>query len=158
MNLADLPLGEVIVSVASEDISPGAGAAGAVALALAAACAGKAVAITLKRRPDDDELVRARERLAGIARRAMRGAEVDATRFEDFVRTKDAETADRLIDAGEWLRRLAVDLEDALRGIEDRIDPVVASDVAAARALGSAFVAIQSRNLDENRSAADDVV
>lgn len=157
MNLADLPLGEVIVSVASEDISPGAGAAGAVALALAAACAGKAVAITLKRRPDD-ELVRARERLAGIARRAMRGAEVDATRFEDFVRTKDAETADRLIDAGEWLRRLAVDLEDALRGIEDRIDPVVASDVAAARALGSAFVAIQSRNLDENRSAADDVV
>ena len=154
-NLADRPLGEVIDSVASEDISPGAGAAGAVALALGAACAGKAVAITLKRRPDDAVLRRARDRLASISHRALRGAEIDASRFDDFVRTKDAEAAERLVDSGEWLRRLATDLDDALREIEDRIDPVVANDVTAAGALARAFVSIQSMNLDENRRAAD---
>lgn len=156
-HLADRPLGEVIDSVASEDISPGAGAAGAVALALGAACAGKAVSITLKRRPDDPALLRARERLASISRRALRGAEIDASRSDDFVRAKDAETAKRLVDSGEWLRRLATELDDAVREIEARIDPVVASDVTAARSLGRAFVAIQSMNLDENRRAADDV-
>jgi hypothetical protein len=155
--LADRTLEEVIESVASEGISPGAGAAGAVALALAAACAGKAVAITLKRRPDDAALRQSRDKLAAIGRRALRGAEADASRFEDFVRDKDAKAADRLVGIGERLQRLAGDLESALAEIESRVDPVVANDVTAARALGLAFTAIQSLNLEENRRAAEEV-
>jgi hypothetical protein len=157
INLADRTVAEVLDSVASEDISPGAGAAGAVALALAAACAGKAVSISLKRRPDDAVLLRARGRLAELGHRALRGAEADASRFEDFVRDKDAAAADRLIGIGEWLQLLADDLEEALRELEGRIDRAVLSDVTAARALGRAFVTIQSVNLDENRRAADEM-
>ena len=75
-NLAERTLGDVIESIASEVISPGAGAAGAVALALAAACAGKAISITLKRHADDHALLDSRDRLADIRDRALRGAEI----------------------------------------------------------------------------------
>lgn len=152
--LAHQSLEAVIESVASEDISPGAGAAGAVALALAAACAGKAVAITLKRHPDDAALLEARNRLAGIRGRALRGADDDASRFEDFMREKDAGAAERLIDTGQWLQRLAAELHSVLDTLENRVDRVVTTDVTAARALGRAFAVIQSVNLEENRRAA----
>jgi|GEM_PF-1642897 len=159
VDLAERPLGEVIGSIASELIAPGAGAAGAVALALAAACAEKAAAITLKRADErqhvDPGLRGARDRLADIRGRALRGAEVDASRFEDFVRAHDAESAERLVDSGEWLKRLAAELDRVLGELEGRVDRVVASDITAAQALRNAFAAIQRTNLDENRRAAD---
>lgn len=153
-DLADRPLGEVIESIASEGISPGAGAAGAMALALAAACGGKAVAITLKRRPDDTRLSGAGDRLARIGQQALRGADLDASRFEEFIHEPSPEAAERLVNSGEWLQRLWRDLERVLDEVEARIEPVVIGDVKAARALGTAFADIQSENLADNRRAA----
>jgi hypothetical protein len=52
------------------------------------------------------------------------------------------------------LQQLASSLQRSLRGVVDRIDPLVRGDVLAAGALCDAFRAIQSENLSENRQAA----
>lgn len=149
--LADRPVGELISAVASDAVSPGAGAAGAVALALAAACAGKAAAVTLKHHPDDEALVRAHARLGEIGRRALGGADEDASRFADFARTKSKSAAEKLVQAGENLHQLAESLHSVLFEIQARIDPVVAGDITAARKLCEACLTIQAANLAENR-------
>lgn len=149
--LADRRLGELIDAVASAGVSPGAGAAGAITLALAAACAGKAVAITLGKHPARAGLAEVREQLETIGREAVAGADEDAGRFAAFVHDPDAGTAHRLLEAEEHLQRVAAALVRILESIETQIDPVMAGDVAAAKALCQAFEVIQSRNLEETR-------
>jgi hypothetical protein len=153
-SLADRRLGAVINAIASDDVAPGAGAAAAVGLALAAACAAKAVAITLKHRPDDAVLTQARGELTQMAHRALSGADEDASRFREFIREKDTASAQDLLDSGKRLQRLGIALLGALERIADRIDPVVVGDIVAARALGTAFVQIQSENLAKSQEAA----
>jgi hypothetical protein len=154
-NFAERPLRAVIEAIASADVAPGAGSAAAVGLALAAACAGKAVAITLKRRPDDAVLARAQNELAGIAHRALRGADEDAARFREFVHEKSASSAHSLVHLGQRLQALGAELLAVLDRLDGCIDSAVVSDIAAARALGAAFGAIQSENLEESEEAAD---
>jgi formiminotetrahydrofolate cyclodeaminase len=153
-HLAARRLGDVIDAVASNDVSPGAGTAGAVALALAAACASKAVAVTLKHRPEDSPLRQALQQLAEISRKALEGADDDANHFEDFIHDKDARAVARLIKTGKDLQSLAASLISILRQVDPLVDPSVTSDVTAAQALCQAFTSIQKENLQENRSAA----
>jgi formiminotetrahydrofolate cyclodeaminase len=155
-SLAQSTVGDVIAALSGDSISPGAGAAGAMALALAAACAGKAVAISLKHRPEDAFLTQARSRLAYISQRALAGADEDASRFEEFMQQKDADAAEQLIEAGENLCDLAKALKALLAELEARVDSVVHGDIVAAQSLCKAFTEIQSRNLAENRQAASE--
>jgi Formiminotransferase-cyclodeaminase len=153
--LAAYPLGEVIEAIASDSVAPGAGSAAAVGLALAAACAGKAVAITLKRRPEDMVLQQAREALAQTAHRALHGADEDAARFREFTLEKDAVSAQQLLDSSKRLQHVGRALLAVLDRVEERIDSAVRGDITAARALCAAFREIQSENLAENRAAAE---
>ena len=154
-SLAERPLGTVIDAIASDDVAPGAGSAAAVGLALAAACAGKAVAISLKHRPNDAVLTRAQHELATIAHGALHGADEEAMRFREFMHERDASSAQDLLDAGKRLQHRGAELLRVLERISDRIDHVVLSDIAAARALCMAFGEIQSENLAETREAAE---
>lgn len=149
-SLADRPLGAVLEAISSDDVSPGAGAAGAVGLALAAACAGKAVAITLKHRPDDEVLTQVRKELVAIVHRALHGADEDSAHFREFMRDKDAASAAELLDSGRRLQHLGRKLFALLEQLDNRIDNSVCADVLAARALCAAFSEIQSENLREN--------
>jgi formiminotetrahydrofolate cyclodeaminase len=153
-DLADRPLGEVIEAIGSADVSPGAGAAGAVGLALAAACARKAAAITLKHRPDDAALGKLRSELSDIVRRALRGADEDASQFETFIRERDAQSAENLLQVGAGLTRAARALTELLSDLADRVDPAVRADVTAAQALCDAFSEIETINREQNREAA----
>jgi formiminotetrahydrofolate cyclodeaminase len=153
-SLAERSRGEVIRAVAAAGVAPGAGAAGAITLALAGACAAKAVAVTLRHRPADAALRALAEQLADISRRALIGADEDTRRFEAFIHSKDAADASRLIRNGEALTQLAARLGELLRVVEQRVDPSVQGDASAAAALCSAFRAIASENLKENRKSA----
>ncbi|HVF16637.1 MAG TPA: cyclodeaminase/cyclohydrolase family protein [Steroidobacteraceae bacterium] len=153
--LAERPLGAVIEAIASDDVAPGAGSAAAVGLALAAACAGKAVAITLKHRNEDAVLARAQKELAAIAHRALHGADEDAARFREFMHEKDASAVQDLLETSTRLQQLGLELLAVLERIADCVDAVVSSDIAAARALCTAFGEIQSENLAETHEAAE---
>lgn len=157
LSTAQRSLQDLLLGLASADISPGSGVAGAVALALAAACAGKAVTITLKRESKPEVFAQAQHQLAAIGRRALIAADEDARRFEDFTHAKDAPAATRLIQTGEGLEKLGEALTDILQTIESHIDPVVAGDIAAAQALSTAFRCIVLKNLKENKAAAGSV-
>jgi formiminotetrahydrofolate cyclodeaminase len=153
-DLADRPLGEVIEAIGSADVSPGAGAAGALGLALAAACACKAAAITLKHRPDDPALAKLRGELSDIARRALRGADEDASQFEAFIDQRDARSAENLLRVGAGLTRTARALTGLLSDLVERVVPAVRADVTAAQALCDAFSEIEAMNVEQNRQAA----
>jgi Formiminotransferase-cyclodeaminase len=145
-------LGAVIEAIASDDVSPGAGSAAAVGLALAGACARKAVAISEKHRTDDAVISRAGDAFKEICYLALQGADEDATRFRAFMKHKSGSSAQDLIDSGERLQRLGAVLLSVLDEIESHIEPTVAGDLAAARALCKAFMKIQSKNLQESRN------
>lgn len=153
-DISKLSIADLVDAVSSNSVAPGAGAAGAVALALAAACAGKAVSISLKHSPGDASLLQAGERIAAIARRALAGAEEDASRFEEFIHEQDRPAAERLLSTTERLQTLADRLNEVLRSLQARIEPAMAGDLIAAQALTNAFAVIQRENLKENRRAA----
>ena len=155
-SFAARPVGAVIKDIASDRVAPGAGSAAAIGLALAAACAGKAVAISLKHRDADPVLERAQTTLAAIAERALSGADDDAKHFREFVRNKDEQAGQALIDSGTHLQRVAQALQEVLDAIESSIDAPVSGDVVAARALCKAFSDIQTMNLAENAAEMDD--
>ncbi len=150
-SVEDLPVKALVALIGADHVSPGAGSAGAVALALAAACAGKAVSVSLKHRPGELPLQEARERFAEMARRALSGADRDSEAFEALVHERSAAAAARLLDSGEQLAQLAGMLAAAIDDIEPRIEPSVAGDLAAARALAGAAGSIQARNAAEAR-------
>jgi formiminotetrahydrofolate cyclodeaminase len=147
---AERTLGEVLAALDSDAASPGAGAAAAVALAFAAACAGKALAITGKHRPLQEYLQRAQQQLAVMVRRSLACADVDAKLFEQLVHHRTAETGAELVRADDSSQALASELGGLLDQIAPAVHPVVAGDLAAARALLMAAQTIQERIRAEN--------
>lgn len=149
--VADKTVRELLDTLASDHSTPGSGAAAAVALALAAGCGGKAVAISLKHRPANAALLQNRERLSGIVERALRGADEDARRFEDFLQSDDPVASLRLAKAETAMRDLADELMIVLRDVRDHVVPSVTGDIVAAAALRGAAMAIEAENLSETR-------
>src|SRR5450755_2122207 len=95
--LYDLGIQELLKSIGSAAVSPGAGAAGAVALALAAACARKAASVSLQHRPDDPELQAALATFEMIEREALTDGERDAQAFSALIHERSPAAVDRLI-------------------------------------------------------------
>lgn len=150
--VADRTIEDFLQALASDGATPGSGAAAAVALALAAACGGKAVAVSLKHRPDNATLLQNQTRLTDIALRALAGADEDASRFAEFVHDKDASSSERLTRAEQGMQILADELVVALRDVRDHVVPAVAGDIVAAAALRQAALAIEAENLAETRT------
>lgn len=147
--VSELHVDELLDLIGSNSISPGAGVAGAVALALAAACARKAVTISLKHHPDSVELLTARANLKLIASIALDDGERDSEAFESFVHEKTRSSVDRLVCEGEQFRELILMLEAAIVAVESRVQPNMAGDILAAKALATAAQKIQERNEGE---------
>jgi hypothetical protein len=145
-SIGDLRVKDLIASIGSNHVAPGAGAAGAVTLALAAACAGKAISISVKHHPDEIALQRALECCTEIARHALSDADRDAEAFKSFIRARSAAAAARLVDAGEELAHWIDALSAIIDEVETAIEPIVAGDLIAARALAVAARSIQARN------------
>jgi formiminotetrahydrofolate cyclodeaminase len=149
--LSQLPIDELIAAIGSDRVAPGAGSAGAVALALAAACVAKAASISLKHRPHERELIETLERSTFLARAALTEAERDAAAFEDFIHAKSKTATAQLLDTSQELGELIEELRALIEKVEPRIEPIVAGDILAARALAEAARCIQSRNATEAR-------
>lgn len=145
-SFADLPLRTLLEHIASARIAPGSGAAGAITLALGAACAAKAVSITLKRASDDPRLQRTHADFEALARHAVRGAEVDSEAFEQFIHDNAGRGAAGLIMSGHAIARLIQTLDRMIEDVEPLIDPGLAGDLIAAKALAIAAKTIQSSN------------
>lgn len=142
--------------LASDAPSPGAGAAACVALALACACLQKACAITLKHE-EGVAIEEGRAELAALRREALSGAKEDGDAFEALLAAKgEAREAaqSRLAEAVRKMLRLAARVEALAAALTPQIDPVMAGDVAAAKALAQAGAAIHRRNLDEDEALA----
>jgi Formiminotransferase-cyclodeaminase len=147
--VADLQIGEFLARVCSTAVAPGAGSAGAVALALAAACVGKAVTISLKHHPADAELLAALEALREIVRNALTDADRDAEAFAEFVHERNGPAIERLVCEEARFGRLISRLTIVLDDIAPRIQPNMAGDLVAGRALVAAAQRIQQRNASE---------
>ena len=147
--VSHLRLDELLAHIGSDAVTPGAGAAGAVALALAAACAGKAVSITLKHHPDDPALRLALASFQGIARAALTDGDRDSAAFAAFIHQRNSAAIDRLVCEGERFSSLVSALMSAIEQIQARIQPNMAGDIVAARALAAAAQRIQERNKAE---------
>jgi formiminotetrahydrofolate cyclodeaminase len=152
VTVSDLSVAELLARICSNAASPGAGAAAAVALALAAACVGKAVNMTLKHRPGDAELLSALGTLQLIAREALVDGDRDAQAFKDFVRDRDAPAVEELICEEEIFGELIGRMTAVITEVAPRIQPNMAGDVVAGRALLAAARQIQQRNVDETLS------
>jgi formiminotetrahydrofolate cyclodeaminase len=148
------PLGNLLIALASDHISPGSGTAAAAAMAFAAACAAKALAISRKHRAADEPTLAAQGRLAEIIGKCLQRADVDSACFEAFIHHRNRQTALALINADQDTQALAVELLNLLDQIEPAVHPVVAGDILAARVLLNAATRIQARICDENRQAA----
>jgi formiminotetrahydrofolate cyclodeaminase len=154
MSFATRTLEDVLTALASDAVSPGSGAAAAVTLAFAAACAGKALAISRKHRPAADDVNAAERRLKEIVRASLERADADAALFESFIHHKTQQSAQALLRADETAQGLSRELSTVLDKIEPTIHPVVAGDIAAARALLLAAGLVESRIRSENQRAA----
>jgi hypothetical protein len=152
-SISDWRVKDLIASIDSDQVAPGAGAAGAVTLALAAACAGKAISISLKHHPAKTALQDALACCTEIARHALAGADRDAEAFKNFIRARSAAAAARLVDAGEELAHWIDALSAVIDSVEAQIVPGVAGDIAAARALAAAARSIQARNEADAQSS-----
>ena len=147
---AERTLGEVLAALASDAAAPGSGAAAAVAMAFAAACAGKALAISRKHRPPQAYLRVAEQRLTDIARCSLARADTDSELFEEFIHHRDAKARSQLVHADESTQGLASELSRVLDEIAGAVHPAVEADLAAARALLSAVIAIEQQIRAEN--------
>ncbi len=145
-SIAHLQVGELMDAIGSKQISPGAGVAGAVTLALAAACAAKAVAISMKHRPDHAGLRRSLEELQTTARFALEDADHDSEAFAAFIKIHSSRTIAQLIREGDQLARLIDVLSHVLREIEPQIEPNMSGDMMAAHVLMDAARTIQLTN------------
>ena len=164
--IRELSLAEFCEKVASTEPSPGGGAVGAAALALGVACARKALAITLRKKPDPD-LTKADLRLAEIAREALEGGDKDSRRFAELMaafrlphdddaaaRDRNAEIkacAGELLHVGETLIALGQEVAETVERLKPRLAPALANDVAACLSLVEANRSIQADNVAENK-------
>jgi hypothetical protein len=148
-SIAQMRVGELVETIGDEGLSAGAGAAGAVTLALAAACAAKATAISIKHQPANDSLRRALDAFERIGRFALAGADRDAEAFATFIKDNTLGAVVELLREGDRLIRLIDILSDALDRIAAQVQPGMAGDVVAARALMDAARTIQLTNCAE---------
>ena len=137
---------ELLTSIGSDDVSPGAGTAGAVAVALAAACAHKAASVSLKHRPDDAELQAALTTFQAIERQALTEGERDAEAFSALIHERSLAAVNRLICEEERLGHLITKLTGTIDAIAPRIQANMSGDIVAAKALVEAGQRIQDRN------------
>jgi formiminotetrahydrofolate cyclodeaminase len=144
-SLADLPMIKITELICSNSVTPGAGAAGALTLALAAACGGKAVTISLKH-SDDAHLHLALNRFQELCRCALQEADADAEAFAAWVRDRDADATDELIESEEKTARLVNALLVTISEVEPFIRPNMVGDLLAAKALARAARTIQTTN------------
>jgi hypothetical protein len=148
-SIANLRVEELLAAIGSAHVSPGAGAAGAVTLALAAACANKAIAISLKHTPGDAELQDAHAAITKIGAFALAGADRDAEAFEEFIRARGPGTTAALLREGNELGRLIQAFLHITCELKAAIEPSMAGDLVAAKALADAAHVIQSSNQSE---------
>jgi formiminotetrahydrofolate cyclodeaminase len=149
--LADLSMSKITELICGNSVAPGAGAAGALTLALAAACGGKAVSISLKH-SDDARLHQALNRFQDLCRCALRGADDDAEAFANWVRHRNADATDELIESEEKAAHLINALLVTIRDVEPFISPSMVGDLIAAKALARAARTIQITNEAETKS------
>jgi formiminotetrahydrofolate cyclodeaminase len=147
--IGQLRVGELVATIGDTGLSAGAGAAGAVTLALAAACAAKAVAISIRHQPANDNLRRSLDAFERIGRFALSGADRDAAAFATFIRENTLGAVVELLREGDRLMRLVDILSEALDKIQAQVEPSMAGDVVAARALMDAARKIQLTNSAE---------
>lgn len=146
-DVSDLALSSFVEALGSRAPAPGAGAAAGVALALAAGCAAKAFSISAHRR-DDPLLEDAADRARRLARSALKGAQRDAEEFRALLHAPgDPGHSQALREEGEALMLLAGALKRMLDAHAPSVEAVMAGDLAAARALITAFERIQLGNL-----------
>jgi hypothetical protein len=150
-SIAQMRVGELVATIGEQGLSAGAGAAGAVTLALAAACAAKAAAISLKHQPANDSLRRSLDLCERIGRFALAGADRDAQAFATFVRENTLGAVAELLREGDRLIRLIDILSADLDKLAMQVEPEMAGDVVAARALMDAARRIQLSNSAEAR-------
>ncbi len=153
--LADLRAKTLIELIGSASVSPGSGTAGAIALALAAACAAKAVAISEKHSPGQARLTAVLTRLETVRDFALRGADMDAVAFTQFIRNQTMANATRLAEMGQWGESLIELLFSTIEEVEPFVSQALRGDLVAARALGAAARTIQSANEAEAKAAAE---
>jgi len=149
-SLAELPIGKITELICSNAVTPGAGAAGALTLALAAACGGKAVTISLKH-SDDAHLHLALNRFEQLRRCALLEADDDTETFAAWVRDRDADATDGLIESEEKMARLINALLLTISEVEPYIRSNMVGDLIAARSLASAAKTIQITNEAETK-------
>ena len=147
--VSNLEVHALLAGIGGSAIAPGAGAAGAVALGLAAACASKAVSISLRHHPEDPDLQSALAALQAVARSALAEADRDSRAFEAFIHQKTRSAVERLVCEGEHFAQLIASLRSAVERVENKIQPNLAGDVIAAKALAAAAQQIQQRNESE---------
>ena len=140
---------ELLTSIGSNAVSPGAGAAGAIAVALAAACAHKAASVSLKHRPDDAELQAALITFQAIEQQALTDGERDAEAFSTLMHERTHVAVDRLICEEERLGHLIAKLKGTIDAIVPRIQANMSGDIVAAKALVEAGQRILDRNVAE---------
>jgi formiminotetrahydrofolate cyclodeaminase len=145
----NLEVQALLNAIGSSAVSPGAGAAGAVALGLAAACACKAISVSLKHHPQNPGLRSALATFNGFALAALAEADRDARAFEAFVHEKLPASVERLVCEEEQFGQLIAAFKIAIDQVEPSIQPNMAGDVIAAKALAVAAQRIQERNESE---------
>jgi formiminotetrahydrofolate cyclodeaminase len=144
--IAQMRVEELIGTIGEKGLAAGAGVAGAVTLALAAACAAKAAAVSLEHQPYNDTLRRSQDILERIGRFALAGADRDAESFAAFIKENTLGSVVELLREGGKIIRLIDILSDTLEKIAPQVEPALAGDVVAARALMEAARQIQLTN------------
>jgi methenyltetrahydrofolate cyclohydrolase len=153
-SIAQMRVEHLIDAVSGKQVSPGSGAAGAVTLALAAACAAKAATISMQHQPEHSGLQRAQETLERVAHFALAGADRDAEAFTAFIKGHTLGAIAQLIREGDKLARLIDVVSATVDELAPHIEPNMAGDLVAARALVDAARRIQSANLAEAKASA----
>jgi formiminotetrahydrofolate cyclodeaminase len=154
--LATQPIGDFLAGMASTSPAPGAGSAGALALAIGIACARKALAMTLRHRPDDQRIADLCKRFSSLSEQAMAGAAADESSFGAYIgalrqphdapgrHEAERRALEDLIAIGENMIALADEVHGLILGFKAEIIPAMANDIGAALALVSAARSIEA--------------
>jgi hypothetical protein len=148
-SIAQMRVDALIGTIGEKGLAAGAGVAGAVTLALAAACASKAAAVSLEHQPYNDTLRRSQDVLERIGRFALAGADRDAESFATFIKENTLGSVVELLREGGKIIHLIDILSDTLEKVAPQVEPGLAGDVVAARALMEAARQIQLTNSEQ---------
>jgi Formiminotransferase-cyclodeaminase len=154
-SIALMPVQELIDAIGGKGLAPGSGAAGAVTLALAAACAAKAAAISSKHHADNTELQRLQHIAERAAHFALAGADRDGQAFAAFIKEQTVGTVVELLREGDKTTHLIDVLAAAVDRLVPQIEPSMAGDLVAARALMAAARTIALNNCAEAEAEKD---